>query len=442
MTDFLQLASLEVLRVQQDERTNTVEARGRLQPSACPQCQGNRLYGHGSQDQAYRDVPSLGRPTLLCVHRRRFRCQDCGKTLFDPMPDLDERRLVTRRLIEYVRANIFRETFSSIGRRVDLDEKTVRQIFAEYVDELASKARFQTPRLMGIDELKIIGAYRAIITNVEHRTVYDLLESRSKSSLLPYFRKLRDKDKIEWVAMDMYHVYRQVVRATLGARIVVDKFHIQRMANEVLEKLRKQIRKDLPQRQRLKLKDERFLLLKRQHDLSLEAMARLLEWFRAFPLLGEAHALKEGFLAVWDKRDRRNAEYSYQTWLSNITPELQPVFKELTTAMANWHDEVFNYFERPITNAYTESVNGLARAMNRMGRGYSFEVLRARLLYDDVARKDGSVRVRKPRRDSGFQMQRVMHSVSKASSGTGDGIIEYGPYIPTLTKLLESGYFE
>ena len=72
------------------------------------------------------------------------------------------------------------------------------------------------------------------------------------ADLLPYFRNLRDKDTIEWVAMDMYHVYKQVVRATLPqARIVVDRFHIQRMANDALEKLRKRIRKDLPARQRL-----------------------------------------------------------------------------------------------------------------------------------------------------------------------------------------------
>lgn len=29
-------------------------------------------------------------------------------------------------------------------------------------------------------------------------------------------------------------------------------------------------------------------------------------------------------------------------------------------------------------------------SMNRMGRGYSFEVLRARMLYDKKARKDGT----------------------------------------------------
>jgi hypothetical protein len=35
----------------------------------------------------------------------------------------------------------------------------------------------------------------------------------------------------------------------------------------------------------------------------------------------------------------------------------------------------------PVTNAYTESINRLAKDKNREGRGYSFEVMRARMLY-------------------------------------------------------------
>lgn len=31
------------------------------------------------------------------------------------------------------------------------------------------------------------------------------------------------------------------------------------------------------------------------------------------------------------------------------------------TAMNNWHDPIFAYFDHPITNAYTESANNLIR---------------------------------------------------------------------------------
>lgn len=333
-----------------------------------------------------------------------------------------------------------------IARRVGMDEKTIRHVFDDYVEKLGRTIRYATPRFTGIDELKIIGAYRAIITNVERRTVYDMRETRRKADLLTYFKALPDNARVEWVAMDMYHVYRQVIRETLPqARIVIDRFHIQRMANEVLEKVRKRSRASLAKKDRLKLKDERFLLLKRQHDLSPAQVEKLLAWFTQFPELGGAHALKEGFLGIWDQPDRPSAEAEYQRWLSHITPELQPVFKELTRAMANWNDEIFAYFENPITNAYTESMNNIAKGMNRMGRGYSFEVIRARMLYDEKSRKDGATVETDVVDDDSFDTEN-MHFMTMSQDAVRKKkvrrIVEYGPYIPTLARLLEEGYFE
>ncbi len=47
--------------------------------------------------------------------------------------------------------------------------------------------------------------------------------------------------------------------------------------------------------------------------------------------------------------------------------------------------EILNYFQHPVTNAYTESLNNLIRVMNRLGRGYSFEALRAKILFTEVS---------------------------------------------------------
>lgn len=50
---------------------------------------------------------------------------------------------------------------------------------------------------------------------------------------------------------------------------------------------------------------------------------------------------------------------------------------------------MLTYFETdtPITNAFTESINRLAKDKNRDGRGYSFEVMRARILYTTKHKK-------------------------------------------------------
>ena len=45
-----------------------------------------------------------------------------------------------------------------------------------------------------------------------------------------------------------------------------------------------------------------------------------------------------------------------------------------------WRRLILNYFEHPYTNAYSEALNGLVDQMNRAGRGYRFETLRAKAL--------------------------------------------------------------
>ena len=56
-------------------------------------------------------------------------------------------------------------------------------------------------------------------------------------------------------------------------------------------------------------------------------------------------------------------------------------FEDLIKAMNNWEEEIFNYFDSPITNVYTESLNRLIKTMNHVGRGYSFEAFRAKTLF-------------------------------------------------------------
>lgn len=89
MADILQLRSLKPLSVTDDGDNYRIEADGLVVPTCCPACSSERLHGHDTQIQSYRDTPQHGKIVQIAVHRRRYRCQDCGKTLFDPVPDLD-----------------------------------------------------------------------------------------------------------------------------------------------------------------------------------------------------------------------------------------------------------------------------------------------------------------------------------------------------------------
>ena len=58
--------------------------------------------------------------------------------------------------------------------------------------------------------------------------------------------------------------------------------------------------------------------------------------------------------------------------------------------MENWSEEIFSYFDlmpNPVTNAYTEALNGIIKLINKNGRGYKFNVLRAKILFSEGVHK-------------------------------------------------------
>jgi hypothetical protein len=94
------------------------------------------------------------------------------------------------------------------------------------------------------------------------------------------------------------------------------------------------------------------------------------------------------------------------------------------------YEDIFNYFDCPITNGYTEAMNGVMKAANRMGRGYSYEVIRAKLLFSKIARQSGSVIVQ-PYSD------RPSHL--KEASPKEKSFRDYGASILTLDTMSERG---
>lgn len=444
--DLLHLPHLRVKGVTDNGDHYIVEAEGGVEPAACTSCGHLGLYRHGSQRQSYMDSPIHGKRAKIEIDRQRYRCKACGKTLFEPLPHMDSKRLATERLIRYVEDRCLKETFAALAREVGLDDKTIRHIFDDYVETLRQGAHFQTPEVLGIDELKIIGNTRAMITNIDKLSLFDMLPTRKKSDLLAYFKALPNKQGVKIVVMDMWSVYRQVAHAELpGRMIVADCFHVVRTAQVALDRTRLAIRKGLDTRTRLQLKDDRKVLFKRARDLSTTEQATLQRWTTLFPALGVAYALREEFAALYEHPSRAKAEAAALVWEAKATKAAVPMFRETMGVLQSWRTEIFNYYDYKVTNAYTESVNNLAKTINRMGRGYSFEVIRARLLFDQKARKVTTGTVRK-------HVKKPIPTTELFSGGSGgqrtrykteivEETVEYGPHIPTLVRLLEEGYF-
>jgi len=247
----------------------------------------------------------------------------------------------------------------------------------------------------------------------------------------------------------MWAPYRDACAAVIpDAQIVIDKFHVIKMANESMEKVRKGLRERLSLKERRGLMHDRFVLLKREHDITDKESLLLSGWVKNYDDLGLAYRLKEDFFKIYDAQSPDEAQARYIEWKRRITPEIEPAFHDLVRAWDNWTPWILGYFEHPITNAYTESLNSLIRVMNRLGRGYSFEALRAKILFSEGAHKHKNSRPKFERKEPvKARLPKIADDrMGRMLMGVPDGCIGYAgipdfdrappePKLPSSTQL-------
>ena len=386
--DLLNLPAYRVLHVDTTDHDYHISAEVINAPQRCPHCLSDRLEGFGRREQMLRDLPMHARRVGLYVNTRRYRCKQCNKTFYETLPDADGKRLMTKRLVAWVGKQAVKRTFLNIAEEIGVTEGTIRLIFKDYVSDLEKTVRFETPKWMGIDEIHLIKP-RGVIANIQNNTIVELLPNRNKETVVRFLQQLEGKDRIQYVAMDMWAPYRDACKAVIPqAEIVVDKFHVLKMANEALERVRKSLRESLTPKQRRGLMHDRFVLLKRERELDDRERLLLSGWLKNYPELGEAYRLKEDFFRIYDAESPDEAQACFINWKRSVIPEVADAFADIIRAWENWEPWILTYFDHPVTNAYTESLNSLIRVMNRLGRGYSFEALRAKILFSEGVHKN------------------------------------------------------
>jgi transposase len=384
MANILHLEHWQVTDVQNAAQALVVEAFYDQVPEACPKCGVvGGFYKHGKKLTDFRDAPVRGKPVIIRCDRQRYRCQECMETFLQPLPEIDDNRRMTKRLVEYIGEQALKKPFTEIADEVGLDEKTIRLVAGQAIEKLESPYRTHAPHILGMDEVMVAGELRAIFTDLGNRTVLDLISSRRKPSVAHWLSHLSDRNRVQVVCIDMWPPYKDAAEAIFGKQVtvVVDKFHVVRMADHGLDMVRKAVGREKSIRGRRQLMRSRHLLLKRMSRLTDVQRFELDGWLQNMPRLKAAHAVKEAFYALYDLPDRAQAGQALKAWEASLTDEMRVAYKPLLTAVGNWRKEILAFWDHRITNAYTEAMNGIIKQVARRGRGYTFPVLRARILH-------------------------------------------------------------
>lgn len=98
------------------------------EPSPCPSCDSSVVVGFGKRTQSVADIPENGKPVVLQVITRRFRCKDCGRSFYESVEGVAGNRRMTDRLAQWIRNEALSRRFTKIAAESGLSEGTIRAL--------------------------------------------------------------------------------------------------------------------------------------------------------------------------------------------------------------------------------------------------------------------------------------------------------------------------
>jgi transposase len=333
--------------------------------------------------------------------KRRYRCQDCGRTFTESHPELPARQRVTRRfrrrLFERVRGGA---AHAEVARCERTSRYQVARAFrAGAEDELEARREARPARRLSLDEAhhRRGRELATVVSDLDRGRVVEVLDGRSRRRVERYLRSLSGREAIEVVSIDPYEAYRQAIRAQLPwARIVVDHFHLVRGANTALDSVRRERQREHARRRpkgarrsgkgaswRQDLYRARHRLLKARQRLTERERRRLIALFEREPLIAEAWGLKEAFRSIYRAPDRPEAERRLDHFLGAVERAELPAFTAFADGVRLWRAELLAYFDEPTTNGYAEGVINKVKVLKRRAYGLpSFDGFRERVLLE------------------------------------------------------------
>lgn len=363
----------------------------------CDECEGNcrstKLKRNGpTKIQYLHHTPSDERPRVIAYRRQRYLCLECHHTSSQPVPGVYKGTRMTRQLRRYIarQALLPEESFSAIARRVGRSERSVRDVFEKHKAHLESVRKIETPRVMGLDGVYVRRQESLIVVDIERRCPVMLRGSVRTRAVADALREMPNLDKVEEVLSDMAGPLDEAPREVIPRAFrTKDRYHVQRMANDAVDMVRKALTPGRKGRKKgVMAMCSRHLLRKSRKQLKAADQAALDWCLGLYLVLRLTYELKEAYGEIWNSPDGMVARLKYAQWLElhkawkkEMPEDLQGAFDPLIRAMKKWEEGIFNYFRRRHTNACTEAANAQVKKFTATAPNAKLETVETKVVH-------------------------------------------------------------
>lgn len=366
-------------------------------------CCGVQATAHDRMEVEYRDLAAFGRPARLVWSKRRWRCGEplcTARTWTETSPAFASRCLLTNRAGMEACRQVGRNArpVSQMADELGVCWHTVMGAVREYGEPLVDDpGRVGEVHALGVDETSFLKATRdhptlfaTGLVDLDRRRVIDVVRGNTSRDLGTWL----DAQPVAWlgaigvVATDLAESYRAGLTGRLDHAIrVADPFHVVRVANGCLDKVRRRVQNQtLGHRGRKAdpLYRIRKVMLTGAERLDGRGLDRMLLGMRLGDpdqeVLG-AWLAKESVRDIYLTDDPTDAALLLEKTIEGCRTDSVQEVRSLGTTLARWRTEIVNHHATGASNGPAEGLNLLIKKVKRAGHGFrSFTNYRLRIL--------------------------------------------------------------
>ena len=316
---------------------------------------------------------------LIEVKVHRIYCQSCKAFIFENLPFLSHPKSRISSSLERTIIELRSEmSISGIADYFKLDWRTVKECEKRYLKKKYKTVKLKNVSVIGVDEIYIKTQgkekYITIVRDLKSGAVLYIGDGKGADSLKNFSRRLRhSKAKITAIAMDMSKAYISWAGNNLpDALIVFDHFHVVKLMNDKIDKVRRRVSAGLDEQQRKLLKNQRFLFLRNVENLEPDAKMLLDNLRKTFKELGDVSMMKEALRSIYRMaNDDFQAEAAFKSWCSIAKKTEIKELNEMAKTIENNLSGIIAYWKTDgLSNAGMEGFNNKVRWLIRQAYGF------------------------------------------------------------------------
>lgn len=307
---------------------------------------------------------------------RHVRCRSCNGVRVERVPWATHRSGFTEEFEEMTAYLAQVTDKTQVTKQMGISWASVGRIVERVVARCLDSNRFQDLTRIGVDEFSYRKRHRYLTTVVDHdkRRVVWAAKGRSSDTLEGLFDELGPEGcaRIECATIDMAAGFIKAIRHRIpDALLIFDRFHVQRLASDALDDVRReQLRDTRGTVEGKAIFRSRFALLKNPWNLQHSEKQKLSDLQQSNAPLYRAYLLKETLAQALDYKRPKRAEKALDNWLSWASRSKLKPFVKAARTVRKYKQGILAYVKDRLTNGLVEGINNRLRMIARRAYGF------------------------------------------------------------------------